>query len=287
LAQQFDPAAYQAQQAAIRAELLREFPFERIEVPGADALSEWLRLRSQRRAWPVVVGGDEDFFRVAEAVVGYQGDPNPVRTPEQILTAAQALHHPESIRQLRRAELERFREWMRTNPNASLPTVIQNGAVQSEEETRLELEQLADEGQVADIGVWPATPPPSPGLSVAIDVLSGKAHERVHIVLLPTQVGFEAAAFLRWGGWNECPAPEYHVAALRNWGERYGAELVGVSGDVINLRVARRPENRLEALSLAREQFDYCSDIVSQGTGDLSTLAAALMADNWWFFWWD
>jgi hypothetical protein len=38
---------------------------------------------------------------------------------------------------------------------------------------------------------------------------------------------------------------------------------------------------------LAREQYLYCGDIVDQGTGTLSRLATALMADDWWYFWWD
>jgi hypothetical protein len=53
------------------------------------------------------------------------------------------------------------------------------------------------------------------------------------------------------------------------------------------LRVARRPATREAALELAREQYLYCNDIVDQGTGSLSGLAASLTTDDWWFFWWD
>jgi Domain of unknown function (DUF4253) len=72
-------------------------------------------------------------------------------------------------------------------------------------------------------------------------------------------------AYLRWGGWNDCPAPEYHVAAMRSWRDRYEAELVGMSSDTINLRVSRRPKTRDKALALAREHYVYCSDIIDQG----------------------
>lgn len=139
-----------------------------------------------------------------------------------------------------------------------------------------------------DLGAWPA-----PGradqveLTVATDILTGKFHDRVHIVLLPIADGSEAPAYLRWGGWNACPAPELHVALLRQWKQRYGAELVGLSGDVMNLRVARHPATRDEAMAVAREQYLYCTDIVDQGVGALRPLAASLMASDWWFFWWD
>ena len=92
---------------------------------------------------------------------------------------------------------------------------------------------------------------------------------------------------MKWGGWNDCPSAEYHVAALKAWHDRYGAELVGLSGDVMNLHVTRRPGSREAALDLAREQYLYCADIVDQGVETLSALAATLMANSWWYFWWD
>ena len=143
---------------------------------------------------------------------------------------------------------------------------------------------LNDRKQTGD---WPATASVEAGLSVARDVLSDKPFPKVHILLLPTADGAEVPAYLRWGNWNECPKPERHVVILRDWGKRYGAELVGISGDVINLRVRRRPATREEALRLAREQMEYCLDIVDQGVGTLAELAASLMSDDWWYFWWD
>lgn len=116
---------------------------------------------------------------------------------------------------------------------------------------------------------------------------TGRIYDRVHIAILPCTNGWEAIAHLRWGGWNENPSAEYHVAALKSWHERYGADLIGCSHDVLNLRVARRPATRDEALALARQQYLYCNDVVDQGAETLSNLAAVLMASDWWFFWWD
>lgn len=89
------------------------------------------------------------------------------------------------------------------------------------------------------------------------------------------------------GRLERVPTPEYQVAAFRSWHERYGVEPVGMSGDVINLKAASRPTSREEALELAREQYDYCNDLIDQGVETLSNLAALLMADDWWYFWWD
>src|SRR5262249_5334448 len=95
------------------------------------------------------------------------------------------------------------------------------------------------------------------------------------------------SSLLRWGGWNECPAAEYHVAAMRSWRDRYGAELVGMSSGMLNFRVTAKPKTREEALALAREQYIYCADLIDQGVQTYSALAADLMANDWWYFWWD
>lgn len=284
MTQRFDYAAYQAQ-------LWTRFPYERVETTGARALAEWTRLRTAGRGWPVVVGSDEDFLRIAEAVVGFPGDPSPSRTPQEILVAASMLQHPEALRSLREAEhaqSQAYIQEMLRNPEARFPTVIQGGVQQSDEEARAEYQRYAEEGyQGAEVGEWPSVPPQSAGLSIASDILTGKPYERVHIVLAPTPNSYEAPAYLKWGGWNACPFPEHHVAAMRSWHARYGAELVGMSGDVVNLRLSQRPRTREEAISLAREQYEYCNDLIDQGVGTLSNLAAGLMADDWWYFWWD
>ena len=92
---------------------------------------------------------------------------------------------------------------------------------------------------------------------------------------------------MRWGGWNDCPHPEYHVAALRAWRDRFGAELVGLDSDRMDLRLARPPQSRGDALDLAREHYVYCPDSLKQGRGTLSSWAVQLLGNEWWSFWWD
>jgi hypothetical protein len=89
------------------------------------------------------------------------------------------------------------------------------------------------------------------------------------------------------GDWNACPPPEYHVAALRSWHNAFGADLVGINRHTMNLRAAGRPTTREAAAKLARQQYAYCPDIVDQGVGTVSALAATLMTSEWWYLWWD
>lgn len=125
------------------------------------------------------------------------------------------------------------------------------------------------------------------GLSVARNILTNAFYPKVHIVIVPTEKSWEAPAYLKWGGWNSCPPPEFHVAIFKEWHEKFGAEVAGMSIDTVNLRIVRPVANRDDALSLAKQQYLYCGDNVDQGTGSISNLAATLIGQRWWFFWWD
>lgn len=137
------------------------------------------------------------------------------------------------------------------------------------------------------IGAWPAEAPESPDLSVAMDMSTGEVREKVFLALLPAGDASAIPAHLRFGGKPARPQAEHRIAALRSWRARYGAELVGASDDTLNIRVKSRPQTRAEALALAREQYEFCPDIVDKCLGDLSSLAAMLMEEDWWHFWWD
>ncbi|MGF7150366.1 hypothetical protein FHS96_004024 [Sphingomonas zeicaulis] len=238
---------------ALRAKARAAFTYERVSVPGSEALAKWEELKSSGRGWPVVIGSDEDLDRIVEQFViedSEIGAGPGLRAPAEILATAAGIAFPEDLP-----------KW----PGAYQPQDL-----------------LAEDGDwTVDAAAG------SVGLSVTMDMVSQRLYDRVHIVLTPAKFCWEVPAYLRWGGWNACPPPEYHVAALRRWHDRYGAELVGINGDVMNLRAARPPTQRAEAMALAREVYAYCPDIVEQGTGDIAPLAAAMMADGWWYFRWD
>lgn len=234
------------------------FPYPIVTVNGRDALTTWNRIRVEGEGWPVILGNDDDVIMIREGIEDIDD-----RSPEDILAAAAQLSFPDSLVAKRREDDQRAREWLRDQGHDD-----------------------DDETPEPAVGDWPDSVVPI-GLTIASDVLTGRPFDRVHIVTLPCKAGWEAIAFLRWGGWNDNPAAEYHVAALKRWHEAFGAELVGCSHDVINVHVAARPASREAALALAHEQYLYCADIVDQGTETMSGLAATLMADDWWYFWWD
>jgi len=114
-------------------------------------------------------------------------------------------------------------------------------------------------------------------------------NERLEILigLLPTAQSWQAAAHLQFGGFNNCPQPEEHVAVHQYWEQRYGAQVVAMTGNSVEFEL-RNPVTEKSILDqLALEQLVYCDDIVFQGTETVGGLAASLHGAKHWFFWWD
>jgi len=273
-----------------RQKALANFPLKLIETTGDQALAKWQELKSSGAGCPVILGGDA-FDNLLTPFGPDVPNVQPPLSVEAILKLAADISFPEDIakrgKEKREAALERLKAALAANPNMPLPQITEtnNGSTRtlSREETTAAMLRAHRDPPVGD---WPASPEPSIGLSVARD-LSGRPFSKVFIGVAPTDDWTTIPAYLRWGNWNACPAAEYHVAAMRTWRDRYGAELIGMSSDTLNVRVATKPATREEALALARDQYIYCADIVDQGAQTYSALAAYLMANDWWYFWWD
>lgn len=105
---------------------------------------------------------------------------------------------------------------------------------------------------------------------------------------VPARHPWEIAAYIPFGGWNECPAPADMVGVLRYWCEKYGAVPAVITGDTLELTVPV-PVGASDAAELAGEHFAFSPDRVFQGTGTgtLSEVAESLKVSSVWYFWWD
>ncbi len=241
-----------------------DFPFRLVTVPSAEAFETWKRLAEDPDTTPIIVGSDLDLQRAMES---FDAD----LSVEDTLALAADLSHPQSLIERRDAVRKALAEQVKGTPDAHL----------------LEGDRVPEPTDPELLGTWPSKAEPQNELYRLQDLQRGGRIRRAHIVVLPTADATEAPAWLRFGGWNDCPAPEYLVAALRDWRDRYGAVPVVISSDVMEVMVSRRPESREEALDLAIEQYRVCEDIVVQGTQTISALAATLAISDFWFFWWD
>ena len=252
-------------------------------VSGKGAWDLWKRLKADGSGSPVIVGGGEKLEQLLDAFSSGGCLDETLSATTQSVSIADNLVHPQSLRDHREKEKKNAEEFYENNPEALeqyLYIVEANGI------RKVKIKDLPTDNE-APVGEWPVFVPPIPALTVIEDWSTGGYFDTVLVLKAPTKDWTIIPAYLCWGGWNANPPAEVHIAALRSWRDRYGAELVGLGMDTMNIRVAKRPQTRDEALELARELYTYCPDIVDQGVGTLSNLAAGLMISHWWFFWWD
>ncbi len=124
-------------------------------------------------------------------------------------------------------------------------------------------------------------------ISAFREVLSGKVPETA-LIKIPTENPWEIPAYIPFGGWNECPAPEDMTMVCKYWYEKYKAVPAAISHDVLEF-VLPEPIVKDEAMAVAVEHFAFCEDRVFQctGTGTIGELADCLSKSTVWYFWWD
>lgn len=108
------------------------------------------------------------------------------------------------------------------------------------------------------------------------------------LVRVPVKNPWEVFVWLPFGGWNECPSGEEHMAVAKYWFEEYGAFPSLMTQDVLEYSLpSPYPVPKERAMDLALEQYSYCSDIVTQGVETIGRLADTLAQSYHWYFWWD
>jgi hypothetical protein len=141
-----------------------------------------------------------------------------------------------------------------------------------------------DPGAIEELaGAWPDDALPRTDFWI-LDTPIGSG--MLDLRLVPTTVAWQSPAFFTYGG-SSGLEPSEHVAVLWDWQRRYGAEVVSIAGDIIELAVEQPPQDRESAWALAWEHFAYCPDVVVQGTQTVGHLAALLLGGTAWYFWWD
>ncbi|MCF7673705.1 MAG: DUF4253 domain-containing protein [Akkermansiaceae bacterium] len=222
-----------------------------IEVPGDKAMQELTRLLAKKAdtgLHPVWFGGNRDITFIAEGR-------SQVKNPKTSITRSMKMNIDEMI--------------------ADFYSPDSNDGEPREEEPAEEAwvleEETGEDSEVTD------------GDDELDLYCSGKPPHTVHIGLLDIDEPWQMFAHLGWGGSDS----DFQCALHRRWQEEWGAEVVVLQESIIECRVLRPPQTRKDAMRLAREQYFYCGDIVSQGTGSVLELAYTLLGLNQWFFWWD
>lgn len=108
------------------------------------------------------------------------------------------------------------------------------------------------------------------------------------IGLIQANHGYEVPGLLSWrGAVNYDLDGAHHVAVLRSWQERFGADLVTLAVDQVEMLVARPPRDPATIAQVAVEMLSYCPDLDVLGAGMISVLADEIVPHRRWSFWWD
>ena len=74
------------------------------------------------------------------------------------------------------------------------------------------------------------------------------------------------------------------IERLQDWDEMYGLQLTGAGMDWLLAEFARPPQ---DWNAFAQEVYEFCPDVVEQGTGSVEALASELRQINGVYLWWD
>jgi hypothetical protein len=106
--------------------------------------------------------------------------------------------------------------------------------------------------------------------------------------LVPATRGADTLTIAGWDGpCNHTNHTQEISAVVRSWEDRFGARVVAVGFDVLELSVAAPPETYDHALDVAAEHLAFCPDNIWQGAGTLEEYAKGLVGADRWSFWWD
>jgi hypothetical protein len=152
------------------------------------------------------------------------------------------------------------------------------------------------EGREEELAPFGATcPGPAPAGTlvadpgVVADWYAGVVAERVtSLGLAAVRRSADAIVAIGWQGalhHNEWSVPL--AAVVRSWEDRFGARVVGMGFNTLDLSVAAPPTTRAHALHVAAEHWTFCPDSILQGPGTLEDYAAQIIGKHAWSFWWD
>ena len=245
-------------------------------VPGDGASELWNRLKDRAfeiGGWPVIVGDAEKVKKLKRQLLKYP-------PPAEVISAAPNASAPIAVRSRARELAQKKLEFLR---QLNAPQIIIENA---ERMARQPDEQ--GRSSISTFESWPHESPVKPFLlASALELLSRRPLQECFLAIVKTQVPAEAPAYLAFGGWNACPDASVHVAVLRDWQRRYGAVPAAITFDVIELYLPHPITDRKEALRIADEQHEYCSDLIYQWVGSIEALAQKIWGSPLWYFWWD
>lgn len=114
------------------------------------------------------------------------------------------------------------------------------------------------------------------------------AMEEVVLFQIPVKNPWELIAWIPTGGWNECLNPKEMMAVAKYWYEQYGAVPAVFTNNILEFYLGKAVSSDAVTV-LASEHVALCPARMSYGTKThtISEIAACLLEEHIWTFWWD
>jgi hypothetical protein len=212
--------------------LLRGQPAYHVTVPHETAFSSWRVLREwvgQTGCWPVITRPPDQ--NPLEALYEPSG-----HKPDDLLAAAAAID---------------LHAWLARENDLAADTDEDAASLLGHWPEWLDLEYLDDYDpedytELDEMFVMSGEPPLS-------------------IVLLPVGEGWQVFTLIAptGGDSQRYNSTALHLVIHKHWSHRYGAELVALTRDEMELFIARPPDDPTTAIQVAWEHFAYCEEAVS------------------------
>jgi Domain of unknown function (DUF4253) len=135
-------------------------------------------------------------------------------------------------------------------------------------------------------GLAPATTGQAGADELEAAVLGANGPLRIGLALATRPA--DALVSVGWtGAANHDVTASLLAVVLRSWEERFGATLMHLGFDTMDLLVERPAQSSAAAFAVAAEHFAFCVDKVRQGAGSIREYAEDLAGATRWSFWWD
>ncbi|MER7077834.1 protein of unknown function [Saccharopolyspora kobensis] len=136
-------------------------------------------------------------------------------------------------------------------------------------------------------------PAPAGNLLADPDILANQQlpkfiDEDIRLALIPVHRGADVLTALGWSGAANHVSRTAGLSAMaRSWEERFGARLLRLGPDRLDLSVAAPPQDPDHAAAVAAEHWTFCPDRILQETGTIEAYAQEIRGRRTWSFWWE
>lgn len=104
------------------------------------------------------------------------------------------------------------------------------------------------------------------------------------LALLNSTDQFQILSMMGTNGLNQGVTPEKLIKKIDRWNQMYQLQLTGAAYDWCEFKIVGKVEDWHQ---LAKEIYEFCPDVVDQGTGSVGELEQELKLQNKIFLWWD